>query len=109
VIKAGIWFNLAEREAIVKGFGVFFPVAARQSGAMRVYFCEQASRGGAVMSLARTWYALDEAEAKYGVEKRLILQWVEEGVVRAESEGQRVARVHGDDLELKIQEWERQG
>lgn len=61
------------------------------------------------MSLTRTWYTLDEAEAKFGVEKQRILQWVEDGLVRSESEQDKVVRINGDDLELKIQEWEEQG
>ncbi len=61
------------------------------------------------MSLTKTWYALDEATAKFGVEKKKILQWVEEGLVRSESEGEKVVRINSDDLEMKIKEWEEQG
>jgi len=56
------------------------------------------------MSLVRSWVSLDEAESKYGVEKAVILEWVEEGIVRGETEGEQVVRVNVDDLELKLRE-----
>jgi len=56
------------------------------------------------MSFVKTWYTLAEAEAKFGVTKKLMLEWVEEGVVRSETEGGEVARINADDLELKIAE-----
>lgn len=55
------------------------------------------------MSIEKTWYTLDEATEKFGVEKKVILSWVEEGLVRGE-EDKKVMRVNVDDLELKIQE-----
>lgn len=55
------------------------------------------------MSIEKTWYTLDEATEKFGVEKKVILSWVEEGLVRGE-EDKKVMRVNIDDLELKIQE-----
>ena len=54
------------------------------------------------MSFIKTWYTLDEAESKFGVERKLILQWVEDGLVRSELEQFKVARVNGDDLELNL-------
>ena len=56
------------------------------------------------MSLGITWYTLEEAAAKYNLEKSLILKWVEEGVVRAETASKGDVRVHVDDLELKLRE-----
>jgi DNA-binding transcriptional MerR regulator len=56
------------------------------------------------MSISKTWYAPDEAASKFGVPKSLILQWVEEGLVRSEQRGTKVLVVNGDDLELKIEE-----
>jgi len=57
------------------------------------------------MSLAKTWYTLQEAESKFGVPKSRILQWVEEGLVRSEQDGGKVTAVNGDDLELKVEEY----
>lgn len=56
------------------------------------------------MSIEKTWYTLDEATEKFGVEKQVILSWVEEGVVRGEESNKKVVRVNVDDLELKVQE-----
>ena len=56
------------------------------------------------MSLGITWYALEEAAAKYNLEKLLILKWVEEGLVRAETASKGEVRVNIDDLELKVRE-----
>ena len=56
------------------------------------------------MSFTKTWYTPEEAESKYGVARALILEWVEEGVVRCEMEGEAVVRINADDLELKIEE-----
>lgn len=56
------------------------------------------------MSLAKTWYTLEEATQKFGLEQGMILQWVEDGLVRAEEAGKKVVRVNVDDVELKVQE-----
>ena len=56
------------------------------------------------MSFDKTWYTLEEAEAKFGLTRSLILEWVEEGIVRCEQEGKMVVMVNGDGLELKIGE-----
>jgi predicted site-specific integrase-resolvase len=59
------------------------------------------------MSFVKTWYTLEEAESKFGLSRSLILEWVEEGLVRCEQEGKKILTVNGDDLELKIGEMER--
>jgi hypothetical protein len=56
------------------------------------------------MSFDKTWYTLEEAESKFGLAHDLILEWVEDGIIRCEQEGKRVVLVNGDDLELKIGE-----
>ncbi len=56
------------------------------------------------MSLGITWYLLDEAAAKYNLDKSLILKWVKDGVVRAEKADDAVVRINVDDLELKLRE-----
>jgi predicted site-specific integrase-resolvase len=56
------------------------------------------------MLLEKSWFTLDEAVSKFGVERNLILEWVKEGIVRCETEGETVARVNADDLELKLGE-----
>ncbi|HEX8961288.1 MAG TPA: MerR family transcriptional regulator [Geobacteraceae bacterium] len=56
------------------------------------------------MLLEKSWFTLDEAESKFGVDRASILEWVDEGVVRAEMEKQEVVRVNADDLELMIKE-----
>jgi len=56
------------------------------------------------MLLEKSWFTLEEAESKFGVEIKLILEWVDEGIVRCETEGKKVVRVNADDLELKLGE-----
>lgn len=56
------------------------------------------------MSFEKNWYTLAEAAEKFGLEQRKILEWVEDGLVRAEEENKQIVRVHADDLELKLQE-----
>lgn len=56
------------------------------------------------MLLEKSWFTPEEAESKFGVEKNLILEWVNEGIVRCETEGEKVVRVNADDLELKLGE-----
>ena len=56
------------------------------------------------MSLGNAWCTVEEASDRFGLETGNILKWVEEGLVRSESDGKRVAQVNLDDIGLKIQE-----
>jgi hypothetical protein len=56
------------------------------------------------MSLGITWYTLAEAEAKFGLKKTDILKMAEDGLVRSESEDDKVVRINIDDLKLKVEE-----
>lgn len=56
------------------------------------------------MTLERNWQSLDAAAQKYGIEKSSILAWIEEGIVRSESDADQVVLVNLNDLELKIHE-----
>jgi hypothetical protein len=56
------------------------------------------------MSIGITWCTIEEAAAKYSLDKSLILKWVQEGVVRAEESDKQVVQVNVADLELEVQE-----
>lgn len=56
------------------------------------------------MSIGITWCTIEEASAKYSLDKSLILKWVQEGVVRAEESDRQVVQVNVADLELEVQE-----
>ena len=53
------------------------------------------------MALIKTWYTPEEAEGQFGVKKAMILEWVDEGLVRCEREGGKVVRVNIDDVKLE--------
>jgi hypothetical protein len=55
------------------------------------------------MSLVKTWYTPKEAESMFGVRQQQIAQWIDEGLVRFEKEGEAVARVNIDDIKLQVE------
>ena len=59
------------------------------------------------MSLVKTWYTPEEVASKYGVQKDRILEWVEDGLVRCEREGEKVVRVNIDDVKLEVESMSR--
>jgi hypothetical protein len=75
-----------------------------QNAAFVIYLLQPTRRMEVVMSLANSWCTVKDATEKYGLEKGQILQWVENGLVRAEEFGGKVERVNIDDLDLKVQE-----
>ena len=54
------------------------------------------------MALVKTWYDPDAASDKFGVPSEVILEWVEEGLVRCERENEKVVRVNIDDVKLEM-------
>jgi len=55
------------------------------------------------MSIGITWCNIEEAAAKYSLEKSLILKWVQEGLVRSEESDHKTVLVNIDDIELEVQ------
>ena len=55
------------------------------------------------MSLVKTWYAPQEAADTFGISVGQIQEWVAEGLVRAEQEGEKVSLVNIDDVRLEVQ------
>lgn len=56
-----------------------------------------------MMSLVKTWYRPEAAADKFGIRKSLILEWVEDGLVRCEREKGEVVRVNIDDVKLEVE------
>ncbi len=59
------------------------------------------------MALVKTWYETEKASDKFGVPVEKILEWVEEGLVRCEREGEDVVRVNIDDVKLEMENYVR--
>lgn len=55
------------------------------------------------MSLGKTWYVPEAAAEQFGITVGQILEWVAEGLVRAEQEGEKVTLVNIDDVRLEVQ------
>jgi len=55
------------------------------------------------MSLVKTWYTPEAAADKFGIKQSQLMEWVDEGVVRAERDGETVTRVNIDDVRLEVE------
>lgn len=55
------------------------------------------------MSLVKTWYTPEAAADKFGIQLAQLMQWVEEGLVRAEKEGDDVVQVNIDDVRIEVE------
>jgi predicted site-specific integrase-resolvase len=55
------------------------------------------------MSLVKTWYTPEDAADKFGIQISQLLEWVEEGLVRAEQEAAIVVRVNIDDVRIEVE------
>ena len=55
------------------------------------------------MSLVKTWYTPEAAADKFGLKMEQLMEWVDEGLVRAELEDEKVVRVNIDDLRIEVQ------
>ena len=64
---------------------------------------EKLSGRSLVMSLVKTWYAPDEAAEQFGSTTAQVLEWVAEGLVRAELAGEKVTQVNIDDVRLEVE------
>ena len=55
------------------------------------------------MSLVKTWYTPENAASKFGLTLDQLMAWVDEGLVRAEKEADKVVRVNIDDVRLEVE------
>ncbi|MGK2907347.1 MAG: MerR family transcriptional regulator [Desulfuromonadales bacterium] len=55
------------------------------------------------MSLVKTWYTPEAAADKFGIQLGQLMEWVSEGLVRAELEGDKVVRVNIDDVRIEVE------
>ncbi|MCD4689557.1 MAG: MerR family transcriptional regulator [Desulfuromonadaceae bacterium] len=55
------------------------------------------------MSLGKTWFTPKAAASMFGIDEKLILGWVEEGLVRCERLDGEVVQVNLDDLKLEVE------
>jgi predicted site-specific integrase-resolvase len=54
------------------------------------------------MALGKTWLSPEEVAEKFGISKALVLEWVQQGLVRSEREDEHVVRVNIDDVKLEV-------
>ena len=55
------------------------------------------------MSLVKTWYTPESAADKFGIQISQLQEWVKEGLVRSEREGEKVVHVNIDDVRLEVE------
>lgn len=55
------------------------------------------------MSLIKTWYTPEAAADKFGIKVGTLMAWVEEGLVRAEQEENKVVQVNIDDVRIEVE------
>ena len=55
------------------------------------------------MSLVKTWYTPEAAADKFGIQLGQLIEWVSEGLVRAEQEDDKVVRVNIDDVRIEVE------
>lgn len=55
------------------------------------------------MSLVKTWYTPEAAADKFGIQQERLMEWVQEGLVRAEQEDGKVVRVNIDDVRIEVE------
>ncbi len=55
------------------------------------------------MALVKTWYEPAAAAEMFGIQKSLILLWVDDGLVRCEREHGKVTQVNIDDIRLRVE------
>lgn len=55
------------------------------------------------MALIKTWYEPAVAAEKFGIQKSLVMLWVDDGLVRCEREHGKVALVNIDDIRLRVE------
>jgi predicted site-specific integrase-resolvase len=55
------------------------------------------------MSLVKTWYTPEAAADKFGIKLDKLMEWVAEGLVRAEQEDGKVVQVNIDDVHLEVE------
>jgi predicted site-specific integrase-resolvase len=55
------------------------------------------------MSLVKTWYTPEAAADKFGIQIGQLQAWVEAGLVRAETEDEKVVHVNIDDVRMEVE------
>jgi hypothetical protein len=55
------------------------------------------------MSLVKTWYTPEAAADKFGIQLAKLMEWVGDGLVRAEQEGDKIVQVNIDDVRLEVE------